>query len=190
MLDPQVIAKAVGAPVANVEATWPVLYECLKSLGMPGDLTAVAAIATAAAETGPKFTDKFMPVRELGNAKYFTTHYWENENVRKNLGNRTIRDAIRFCGRGLIQITGYANYLEYGRLLGVDLITNPDTALTIDGASAIFAGYFLKHKVFEAAEARDWERVRRLVNGGLNGYAEFKADVDRLLAFLPTAATA
>src|SRR5262249_24913671 len=45
---------------------------------------------------------------------------------RASLGNTKPGDGRRFKGRGLIQLTGRANYTQYGKLLDLDLVTNPD----------------------------------------------------------------
>src|SRR5688572_1317960 len=39
-----------------------------------------------------------------------------------------------YAGRGLVQITWYENYLKMGKILGIDLVNNPDLALNIDVA--------------------------------------------------------
>ena len=45
---------------------------------------------------------------------------------RQDLGNTQVGDGSRFKGRGLIQITGRANYEAIGKILGIDLISNPE----------------------------------------------------------------
>jgi len=47
-----------------------------------------------------------------------------------------------YRGRGLIQLTGKANYERYGKMLGVDLVNNPDLANDPDIAARIAAVYY------------------------------------------------
>lgn len=45
---------------------------------------------------------------------------------RQDLGNTQAGDGSRFKGRGLIQITGRTNYEAVGKILGIDLVSNPE----------------------------------------------------------------
>jgi predicted chitinase len=51
---------------------------------------------------------------------------------RKDLGNINKGDGERYKGRGIIQITGRANYKEYGDILGVDLVNNPEIPIRLN----------------------------------------------------------
>lgn len=51
-------------------------------------------------------------------------------------------EGFKYRGRGLIQLTGKSNYEKYGKMLGIDLVNNPDLANDPDVASKIAAAYF------------------------------------------------
>jgi putative chitinase len=91
---------------------------------------------------------------------------------RADLGNTKPGDGVRFKGRGLIQITGRANYAACGAALGLDLIGTP--ALLEQPINACrSAGWFWKsHGLNELADTGDQVRVTRRVNGGVNGLAD------------------
>lgn len=171
------IAQIINAPAQNVAAHWPLLEAALTSLGASSDMADVAAIATVRVECPP-----FKPSLEKYNG--IPEEYFKRYDNRRDLGNTTSGDGLKFRGRGFIQITGKANYQHYGAALGVDLLANPDAALEPNTAAAIFALYFRDHHIAAAADAKDWQRVRKLVNGGLNGFDEFSAHVAALLAAL------
>jgi predicted chitinase len=159
------ISKAIRCPSVAIETCWPAISASLKKDNIYNRPTILAALATIAVETAWKF----MPIREFGNTTYFTKHY---EN-RADLGNTHPGDGALYCGRGFVQITGRKNYDRYGKLLGVDLVGNPDLALTPQVAADILSDYFWTHKISTVAAAGDWTHVRRLVNGGTNGLDEF-----------------
>ena len=97
-------------------------------------------------------------------------------NGRRDLGNVEPGDGPRFKGRGLIQITGRANYAAASEEMGVDFIADPDKLATFPYA-AWAADRYWKMRNINAAIDREWslaEKVRvatKIVNGGYNGLA-------------------
>lgn len=49
----------------------------------------------------------------------------------KKLGNTQPGDGVRFKGRGLMQLTGRANYAAFGKFIGQDLLTHPELVASI-----------------------------------------------------------
>jgi putative chitinase len=91
---------------------------------------------------------------------------------RADLGNAMRGDGVRFKGRGLIQITGRANYKACGDALGLDLILYPEL-LEQPMYACRSAGWFWKtHGLNELADAGDQVKITRRINGGTNGLAE------------------
>jgi putative chitinase len=81
-------------------------------------------------------------------------------------------DGYRYRGRGMIQLTGRANYRTYGKIIGFDLERDPDLLLQY-GVSALAAAAFWKaHNLNRWADADDVAGVTRIINGVLHGLAE------------------
>jgi predicted chitinase len=55
-------------------------------------------------------------------------------------------EGFKYRGRGLIQLTGKDNYAKYSKLLGIDLVSNPDLANDPKIAKDIAAAYFSEAK--------------------------------------------
>ena len=163
------IVAATGSSRANVQAQWPVLKQALDALEMTERLVQIAAIATVAVETG-----SFLPIPEFASGEAY--------EGRADLGNTQPGDGPRYKGRGLIQLTGRANYQHYGQVLSVELVNQPDLALDHTVSARVFAQYFQERGVANLARAANWEGVRRAVNGGLNGWDTFIGVVNALLA--------
>lgn len=84
---------------------------------------------------------------------------------RKDLGNTQPGDGVRFKGRGLIQITGRANYKALSVALNYDFIADP-AALEKPGAAALSAGWFWNlRNLNKFADANDFSRISKLING-------------------------
>nr|DAF06431.1 MAG TPA: Chitinase A [Caudoviricetes sp.] len=110
---------------------------------------------------------------ELGGPSYFAKY-----DGRKDLGNTSPGDGARFKGRGLIHLTGRANYADIGARMGVDLIKYPelledDPKLAVASAIAWWERQKEIFPKFRAAiENDDIKTVNKGVNGGSNGMQE------------------
>jgi hypothetical protein len=85
---------------------------------------------------------------------------------RKDLGNVVKGDGKKFLGRGFVQITGRANYKDWSRRLGVDLVKEPHLAALLQHAVPILIdgmllGTFTGKKLSDFSSYKD---MRRAVN--------------------------
>jgi predicted chitinase len=129
------------------------------------------ALATTYHETG--FTMR--PIHEKGGAKYFFSMYdkaGSRPAVAKRLGNTEPGDGVRFHGRGYVQLTGRSNYQKASRLVGSDLVADPDLALDPEIAGKLlFAG--MESGLFTGKKFSDyfkgntekWYEARKIING-------------------------
>lgn len=91
---------------------------------------------------------------------------------RADLGNTQPGDGFKYRGRGLIQITGRANYSEAGKALGLPLIDFPVLLENPEFAAKSAAWFWKSRGLNELADIDKFERITRRINGGLNGQAE------------------
>jgi putative chitinase len=106
---------------------------------------------------------------------------------RKDLGNTRKGDGVRFKGRGLIQLTGRANYRDYGTSIDVNLLDGEaHRTVATDPARAVDAAcwFWESRKLNRLADKDDVEAVTRVINGGVNGLADRKAYLARARYFL------
>lgn len=132
-------------------------------------------IATAEHETA----GTFKAIKEYGGDKYLSGLYdpvlAKNQRLRnraKSMGNTEEGDGVKYCGRGLVQLTWKNNYQKYTDILGIDLVNEPDLALDTDVAVSILV-HGMKHGVFTGKklddyisdQGTDFIGARRIING-------------------------
>lgn len=88
---------------------------------------------------------------------------------RLDLGNTQAGDGRLYKGRGLIQITGRANYRDAGHALGLDLIESPKRLAEPELATRS-AGWFWKSRSLNRyADTDAFGSLTKAINGGYNG---------------------
>ena len=103
---------------------------------------------------------------------------------RKDLGNTVAGDGSKYRGRGLIQITGRANYMACGEALGLDLIKQPELLEKPQHACMSAAWFWATKGLSTLADAGQFDKITRRINGGQNGAADRQALYARALKVL------
>ncbi|OJW77968.1 hypothetical protein [Thiobacillus sp. 65-1402] len=108
---------------------------------------------------------------------------------RADLGNVHPGDGVRFKGRGLIQITGRANYRACSLALHGDerLLDHPEMLAGVVDACRSAAWFWHSRHLNDLADAADddaFRRITRRVNGGYNGLADRRAYYQRAMEAL------
>lgn len=84
---------------------------------------------------------------------------------RKNLGNINPGDGPKYIGRGILQLTGRANYESMSKKLNIDLLNNPDLACTPEISTKIACEYFKERNLLSLADVWDLDKITEKVNG-------------------------
>lgn len=107
-------------------------------------------------------------VKELASGTAYDTG-----RLAARLGNtpEADGDGQKYKGRGLIQITGRNNYREASIALFGDtrLLRDPALLEETDNACRSAAWFWQSHGLNEIADNGNFERITRIINGGLNG---------------------
>ena len=103
---------------------------------------------------------------------------------RADLGNTVAGDGSKYRGRGLIQITGRANYAECGEALGLDLINCPELLEKPQHACMSAAWFWASRGLSTLADAGSFSKITSRINGGQSGAADRQALYARALKVL------
>lgn len=122
-------------------------------------------------------------VRELASGKAYDTG-----SLAQRLGNTPVADGDgqRYKGRGLIQITGRANYLACSQALYGDsrLLDTPELIEQPVVACRSAGWYWSAHDLNALADTGSFLAITRAINGGFNGLAERLAFYERAKGIL------
>ena len=148
------------------------LVEAMAEFGIDNRLRVAAFMAQIAHESG-----ELRYPREIWGPTDAQLRYSDRDDLGNT--NQVARMAAEhngdntghfYRGRGLIQITGYYNYVDATEALGVDLVTNPKLAEIPDFSARIASWFWHTHGCNELADEQKFKTITRRINGGLNGY--------------------
>ncbi|MDD0974881.1 glycoside hydrolase family 19 protein [Pseudomonas fontis] len=153
----------------------PVLNTAMAKYGIVTRLRLAAFIAQVGHESG-----QFRWLKELWGPTAQQAGY----EGRSDLGNTVKGDGSKYRGRGLIQVTGRANYAACGDALGLGLVNQPEL-LELPQHAAMSAAWFWSTKGLNTlADQGEFTKITRRINGGLTGQADRQALYDKALKVL------
>ena len=88
---------------------------------------------------------------------------------RMGNGDEASGDGYRFCGRGLIQLTGRDNYTFFAGSLGIDVEEASEYLSTFEGAVQSACWFWETNNLNRFADAGDIKGLTRAINGGYIG---------------------
>ena len=126
------------------------------------------------AATLRKIFPKYFPTDELANA------YANMPNKQEAIANRVYAsrmgngdehsgDGYRYCGRGLIQLTGKSNYQAFADSLEMNVEDVPEYLATFEGAAQSACWFWETNNLNQWADKGDILTLTKRINGGTIG---------------------
>jgi len=144
------------ATEANIDKFYQPMLDTFSKFCIDTKLRQAAFIAQIAHESG-----SLKYVREIASGVAY--------EGRKALGNTEPGDGPKYKGRGLIQLTGRANYEAASKYFRTDFVRFPEWVERPEYATAVSGWFWYRHKLNPLADVRDIRRITKIINGGYNG---------------------
>lgn len=122
--------------------------------------------------------------KELGNRDYFRKY--DVGKLKNMLGNLKDGDGYKYRGRGLIQITGRANYQAYqnSKYCTGDIMEHPELLELPLGATKSAMWWWWKHGLNKLADSDSFLAITKTINGGTYGLESRRKYLKRALVAL------
>jgi putative chitinase len=166
-MTPETLQAATGCTPMHASMWADPLTAAMDEFGIDTPARQAAFLAQVAHETG-----RFRWTREIWGPTLAQQRYEMPHPKAIELGNTQPGDGRRFCGRGLIQITGRANYMKVAAKLGIDCVNRPELLEEPEDAARSAGDFWQYHGLNELADDGHFEAITRRINGGLTGYTE------------------
>ncbi|ASW00121.1 glycoside hydrolase family 19 protein [Paraburkholderia aromaticivorans] len=169
-----IVAAGCGSTAMRASQWVQPLQAACDKYAIATPLSVAAFLATVGVESA-----RLVFTKEIWGPTLAQTAYEPPSKKASELGNTQPGDGLRFCGRGLVQITGRRNYMLAALGLDLDLIHHPELLEQPANAALSAAWYWSNRKLNALADAGNFLGVSRTVNLGSatskatpNGYSE------------------
>jgi len=133
-----------------------------------------------------KVFGKYFPTDELAAAYANKPQMIANRVYANRMGNgdEASGDGYRYCGRGLIQLTGKDNYTFFAGSLGITVEEASEYLETFEGAAQSACWYWEQNNLNRFADANDVKGLTRAINGGYIGLEDRQRHTEHALHIL------
>ena len=105
---------------------------------------------------------------------------------RMGNGDEASGDGYRYCGRGLIQLTGHDNYSKFANDLGMSLEDTVSYLETPNGAVSSAGWFWDNNKLNQYCDSGDFVTLTKRINGGIIGLEDRKHHYEIAMHYLTT----
>lgn len=139
-----------------------------------GGFTAIKENLNYKAPTLRKLFNKYFPNDEI--AALYASKPNKQEAIANRIyasrmgnGDENSGDGYRYCGRGLIQLTGKTNYQNFADSLEMNVEDVPEYLATFEGAAQSACWFWEANNLNRFADKGDIKGLTRAINGGYIG---------------------
>ena len=127
-----------------------------------------------------KVFPKYFPTDELANAYAGNPEMIANRVYGGRMGNGDEHsgDGFRYCGRGLIQLTGKQNYSKFAESLDIPVEEASEFLSTFEGAIQSACWFWETNNLNQYADSGDILTMTKRINGGTIGLADRQQHYD------------
>jgi putative chitinase len=136
-----------------------------------GGFTAIKENLNYKAESLVRVWPRVFPNMDLANQYAHNPEKIANRAYGGRMGNgpEESGDGYKFCGRGLIQLTGRSNYQAFADSIQVDIETLPEFLSSFEGCVQSACWFWENNNLNKWADAGNIEQMTKIINGGTLG---------------------
>jgi putative chitinase len=119
---------------------------------------------------------RLFPTMEIANQYAHKPEMIANRAYGNRMGNgdEASGDGYRYCGRGLIQLTGKDNYTAFAESIETPIEELPEYLSTFEGAVQSAAYFWSENNLNQYADSGDILTMTKRINGGTLGIEDRK----------------